>query len=110
MQGSSLREAAVSQQVQYTHPKQAWGLLLSGTRAVCLLSFKNEFIRIGEVAHRLRVLAILAEYQRLVSSIHDRQITLPRTTSSKGSDALFWPPQVPAHTHRETQITFKNEF
>lgn len=80
-----------------------------GTRAPCLPLFENEFSRAGETAHRLRVLAAPAEDQGLVPSIQVRQLTA-YTTSCKGSDALSWPPRVPAHTHLETRFTFKNEF
>jgi len=48
-----------------------------GTRAPCLPLFENEFSRAGGTAHRLRVLAALAEDQGLVSSIQVRQLTLP---------------------------------
>jgi hypothetical protein len=61
------------------------------------------------VAWQLRVHVAFAGDPGVVPSTHIRQLTTIINSTSRSSDALFWPPRAPAHmwytnSHRNTHI------
>lgn len=63
-----------------------------------------------EMAQQLGIFAADAGQSGLGSSTHTAQSTNAGNSSSKGSDALHWPSQAPAHIHRNKHThTYKNK-
>lgn len=59
------------------------------------------------MAQQLRALAALPENPNPVPSIHVGQLTTTYNSRGRGLNALFWPPQAHAHTHKEIKIQNK---
>lgn len=64
----------------------------------CLGNIVDPVSEAGEMAWPSRILTAPVENLDSVSSTHARQLTNTRNSSSRGSSALFWPPQAPSHT------------